>query len=128
MTCRAQNEIVLDAARGRRAGTLDRKRERFAFGEAKRVASARQSDKTFERVPAVGAASGHMQGQIDFRGRAFGDGLGQDGCRGQGSLDEIIGRPAWTARLAISRTALRGAVGVGPRGGADQPPFFFGSV
>src|ERR1700738_3560886 len=104
MTCRAQHEIVLDGAGGRRARTLDGKRERFAFGEAERVASARQSDKTFERVPTVGAAAGHMQGQIDFCGRAFGEGLGQLGCRGQSSLEAIIGRlaracasqyPAW---------------------------------
>ena len=124
----AQHEIVFHAARGGRTRTLDGKRERFAEGQGERVASARQNDKTFERVPTVGAAAENVQGKIDFRGRAFGDGLGQDGCRGQGSLDEIIGRPAWTVRLAISRTALRGAVGVVPRGGADQPPFFFGSV
>ncbi len=97
MTCRAQHEIVFDAARDGRARTLDGKRERFAFGEAKRVASARQSDQTFERVPAVGAAAGHMQSQIDFRGRAFGEGLEQDGCRGQSSLEELIGTPSTSA-------------------------------
>src|SRR5690349_4263861 len=89
MTRRAQYEIVFNSARRRRARTLDRERERFALDEAKRVASARQSDQTFERVPAVGAAAGHMQGQIDFRGRAFGAGLGQDLCRGQSSSEAI---------------------------------------
>src|ERR1700732_1805080 len=109
MTCRAQNEIVFQEARGARARTLDGKRERFPFGETKRIASARQSDQTFERVPTVGAAAKHMQGQIDFRGRAFGEGLGQDGCRGQSSLEAIIGS-ALAVRLTIFRMALHGAL------------------
>src|SRR4029077_18450551 len=119
----AQHEIVFHAARGGCGRTLDGKRERFAFSEVKCVAPARQSDKTFECVPAVGAAAGHMQSQIDFRGRAFGEGLGQDGSRGQSSSEAIIGRLAGAVSLAISRTAFRGTLPVHPAG-ASAPVFF----
>jgi hypothetical protein len=61
-------------------------------------------------VPAVGAAAGHMQSQIDFRGRAFGEGLGQDGSRGQSSLEAIIGRLVQALHRAVSRMALHGTL------------------
>ena len=126
MTRRAQYEIVLDGARRRRARTLDGKRERFAAGEAKRIAAARQSDKTFERVPTVGAAAGHMQSQIDFRGRAFGEGLGQDGSRGQSSSEAIIGRLAGPCASQYPARRFAAHCLCTPR--EHQPPFFFGSV
>src|ERR1700730_3986884 len=123
MTRRAQHEIIFHGARGGCARTLPGKSERFAFGEIKRVAPARQSDKTFECVPAVGAAAGHMQSQIDFRGRAFGEGLGQDGSRGQSSSEANHRQTGRAVRLAISRTALRGTLPVHPAG-ASAPVFF----
>ena len=129
MTRRARHEIVFHAAGGGRARTLDGNRERFAVGEAKRVASARQNDQTFERVPTVGAAAEHMQRQIDFRGRAFGEGLGQDGGRVKAGVRSAAGA-LWACALTTEHMALpwRFAAHCLCAPHVYQPPFFFGSA
>src|SRR6202011_1418737 len=60
---------------------------------------------------------------IDFRGRAFGEGLGQDGSRGQSSLEAIIDRLVQAVHSAVSRMALHGTLPA-HAAGASAPVFF----
>src|SRR5262249_35850466 len=79
MPCRTQDEIVFELSGRSRARPLNGERKRIAWRQRNGVASTRKCNETFERVKAIGAASRNMQGQIDLRGCAFRENLGQGG-------------------------------------------------
>src|SRR6516165_3480495 len=72
-----ENEILIEIASSRGCRPLDRKPKCFALDKAQKVAAAREGDEAFEFMPSVGPAAEDVQSQIDLRGGAFCQNVGQ---------------------------------------------------
>src|SRR5262245_51812430 len=129
---RPRDEIVFHYAAASSARTLDGKAERFPGRQGYRVASAGERDETLECVPPVGAPAGYAQGKIDFRGRAFGENLRQNGRLNSQANErprkEKKSFAVFDPNISLCGACCHSAMRRARLRKHDQPPFFFPSA